>query len=227
MNNSTTKQKKLLICADSFCAEEKIDKKRWAWWNLLARDLNAETINLSIVGASNFNIFLQLEEGLKHNPDYILVSLTAPNRIEETRPKYDGLNSEFEPLDVTYKDLQSGRLSSWAVHERIERNQITGVQGYKFFDYNVNKRKDELIVESILDRLKGTKNLVLSNLFWDCNLKDNVNFDIVPKNYCDVVTGQLDEEEAGHIHKSYHVKFYYDELVDRAEELFNNEISSR
>ena len=227
MNNSTNKKKKLLICADSFCAEEKGNEKRWAWWNLLARDLNAETINLSIVGASNFNIFLQLEEGLKQNPDYILVSLTAPNRIEETRPTYDGLKSEFEPLDVTYEDLKNGKLSSWAVHERIERNQITGVQGHKFFDYNVNKRKDELIVESILDRLKGTKNLVLSNLFWDCNIKDNVNFDIVPKNYCDVVTGQLDEEEAGHIHKSYHVKFYYDELVDRAEELFNNEISSR
>jgi len=205
VNNSTNKQKKLLICADSFCAEEKGNEKRWAWWNLLARDLNAETINLSIVGASNFNIFLQLEEGLKQNPDYILVSLTAPNRIEETRPTYDGLKSEFEPLDVTYEDLKNGKLSSWAVHERIERNQITGVQGHKFFDYNVNKRKDELIVESILDRLKGTKSLVLSNLFWDCSVKDNINFNIVPKNYCDVVTGQLDEEEAGHINKSYNV----------------------
>lgn len=226
MNNSTNKQKKLLICADSFCAEEKISKKRWAWWNLLARDLNAETINLAIVGASNFNIFLQLEEGLKHNPDYILISLTAPNRIEETRPKYKGLKPEIDPIDVSYKDLETGRLSSWAVHERIERKQITVDQGNKFFDYNVNKRKDELIVESILERIKGTKNLVLSNLFWDCSIKDKINFDIAPKDYSDVVTGQLDEEEAGHIHKSYHIKFYYDELVDKAEELFKHETDS-
>ena len=62
MNNSTTKQKKLLICADSFCAEEDLNKEPWAWWNLLARDLNAKTTNLAISGASNFNIFLQLEE---------------------------------------------------------------------------------------------------------------------------------------------------------------------
>ena len=226
MNNSTNKQKKLLICADSFCAEEKIDKKRWAWWNLLARDLNAETINLAITGASNFNIFLQLEEGLKRNPDYILISLTSPNRIEETRPKYKGLKTEIQPIDVTYKDLKNGRLSSWAVHERIERKQITVDQGDKFFDYNVNKRKDELFVESMLERIKGTKNLVLSNLFWDCSIKDNINFDIAPKDYSDVVTGQLDEEEAGHIHKSYHVKFYYDELVDKAEELFKHETDS-
>ena len=226
MNNSTNKQKKLLICADSFCAEDKIDKKRWAWWNLLARDLNAETINLSITGASNFNIFLQLEEGLKHNPDYILISLTAPNRVEETRPEYKGMKFEYKPIDVSYKDLETGRLSSWAVHERIERNQITVDQGNKFFDYNVNKRKDELIVESILERIKGTKSLVLSNLFWDCSVKDSINFDIAPKDYCDIVTGQLDEPEAGHIHKTYHIKFYYDQLVDKAEELFKHETDS-
>ena len=225
MNNYTTKQKKLLICADSFCAEEEGIKEKWTWWNLIARDLDAVTINHSIVGASNFNIFLQLEEGLKYNPDYILVSLTAPNRIEETRPKYDGLKSEFEPLDVSYQDLQSGRSASWAVHERIERNQITGVQGYKFFDYNVNKRKDELFVESILDRLKGTKNLVLSNLFWDCDVKDNINFDIAPKDYSDVVTGPLDELEAGHLYKSHHIKIYYEHFADKVKELFKDETS--
>ena len=225
MNNSTNKQKKLLICADSFCAEDILAKEKWTWWNLIARDLNAETINHSIVGASNFNIFLQLEEGLKHNPDYILISLTAPNRIEETRPKYEGLKAINEPIDVNYKDLQSGRLSSWAVHERIERRQITVEQGNRFFDYNVNKRKDDLIVESILDRLKGTKNLVLSNLFWDCAVKDNINFGIVPRDYNDVVTGPLDEPEVGHLYKSYHIKLYYEHFADKVKELFKDETS--
>ena len=225
MNNSTTKQKKLLICADSFCAEEDINKQRWAWWNLLARDLDAETINLSISGASNFNIFLQLEEGLKQNPDYILICLTAPNRIEEKRPKYEGLKATNEPIDVNYKDVKSGRLCSWAVHERIERNQITVDQGNRFFDYNVNKRKDELIVESMLERIKDTKHLVLANLFWDCSVEGNINFDIPPKEYCDVVTGQLDEPEVGHIHKTYHIKLYYEHIADKSKKLFNYEAS--
>ena len=88
MNNYTTKQKKLLICADSFCAptrgvhDNTSDGPEWAWWNRLAKDLDAEVINLAISGASNFNIFLQLEHGLQLEPDYILISLTSPQRIE-------------------------------------------------------------------------------------------------------------------------------------------------
>ncbi len=223
MNNSTTKQKKLLICADSFCAEEDLNKEPWAWWNLLARDLNAKTTNLAISGASNFNIFLQLEEGLKQNPDYVLILLTAPNRVEETRPKYEGLKTTNEPIDVSYKDLLNGRLSSWAVHERIERKQFTIDQGNRFFNYNVNKRKDELIVESMLERVKDIKHLVLSNLFWDCSVEGNINFDMAPKDYSDVVTGQLDEPEAGHLHKTYHIKFYYEHIAEKQQKIFNNE----
>lgn len=199
MNNSTNKQKKLLICADSFCAGA--NQYNWTWWHRLAKDLNCEVKNLSISGASNFNIFLQLEEGLKYNPDYILISLTAPNRIEEKLTQ--------ENINVTYNDLLQERMSSWAVHERIERKEISIEVGDKFFDYNVNKRKDELIIESILERCKDMKSLVLANLFDDCII-DSLNYDIVPKNYCDVVTGQLDEPEAGHVHKTYHSIFYDD-----------------
>lgn len=199
MNNSTTKQKKLLICADSFCAGR--NQYNWTWWHRLAKDLKCEVTNLSISGASNFNIFLQLEEGLKYNPDYILISLTAPNRIEEKLTQ--------DNIIVTYNDLLQERMSSWAVHERIERKEISIEVGDKFFDYNVNKRKDELIVESIIDRCKDTKSLVLANLFNDCAI-DTLNYDIVPRDYCDVVTGQLDEPEAGHIHKTFHSKFYDD-----------------
>ena len=199
MNNSTNKQKKLLICADSFCADR--NQYNWTWWNCLAKDLKCEVINLSISGASNFNIFLQLEEGLKYNPDYILVSLTAPNRIEEKLTQ--------DNINATYNDLLQERMSSWAVHERIQRKEISIEVGDKFFDYNVNKRKDELIVESIIERCKNTKSLLLANLFNDCTI-DTLNYDIVPRDYCDVVSGQLDEPEAGHIHKSFHIKFYND-----------------
>ena len=56
MNNSTTKQKKLLICGDSFLAPTKsVDDNKgivpeWAWWSRLAEDLNCEVINQSISG---------------------------------------------------------------------------------------------------------------------------------------------------------------------------------
>ena len=209
MNNYTTKQKKLLICADSFCAptrgvhDNTSDGPEWAWWNRLAKDLDAEVINLAISGASNFNIFLQLEHGLQLEPDYILISLTSPQRIEEV----------LQPIptyDISYTDFIEQRLNSWASWERIESKEITPAVHEKFFDYKVSKRQNELFVESILQRCPDKNSLVLANLFYDCNVKDRINFHILPKDYCDVVTGQIDEPEAGHIHKTYHEKFYND-----------------
>lgn len=209
MNNYTTKQKKLLICADSFCAptsgkhDNTTTAPEWAWWNRLAKDLDAEVHNLAITGASNFNIFLQLEYGLKFDPDYILISLTSPQRIEEV----------LQPIptyDISYTDFIEKRLNSWASWERMERKEITPVVHEKFFDYKVSKRQNELFVESILQRCSDKNSLILANLFHDCNVKEGINFNIIPKEYCDVVTGQLDEPEAGHIHKSYHDKFYKD-----------------
>ena len=209
MNNSTTKQKKLLICADSFCAptrgkhDNTITAPEWAWWSRLAKDLDAEVHNLAISGASNFNIFLQLEYGLKFEPDYILISLTSPQRIEEV----------LQPIptyDISYTDFIEERLNSWASWERMERKEITPDVHEKFFDYKVSKRQNELFVESILQRCSDKNSLILANLFHDCNVKEGINFNIIPKEYCDVVTGQLDEPEAGHIHKSYHDKFYKD-----------------
>ena len=209
MNNSTIKQKTLLICADSFCAPTRevhdniSNAPEWAWWSRLANDLNANVINLAISGASNFNIFLQLEHGLQFDPDYILISLTSPDRIEE-------LQQPISTNDISYTDIIEERLNSWASWERMERKEITPTIHEKFFDYKVCKRQNELFVESILQRCPSKNSIILANLFYDCNVKDRINFNILPKDYCDVVTGQLDEPEIGHIHKTYHDKFYKD-----------------
>lgn len=217
MNNSTTKQKKLLICGDSFLAPTKsVDDNKgivpeWAWWSRLAEDLNCEVINQSISGASNFNIFLQLEHGLQYDPDLILISLTSPQRIEE-------VSESIPNNDISYEDFLENRINSWASWERMKRNEITPTVHEKFFEYKVSKRQNELFVESILQRCNYKNSLILANLFQDCNVKEGINFNIIPKEYCDVVTGQLDEPEIGHIHKSYHEKFY----DDHRDELLSN-----
>lgn len=203
MNNYTTKQKKLLICADSFCADDNLNS--WSWWNRLANELNAETINLSISGASNLNIFLQLEHGLSLDPDYILISLTSPLRIEEVKsPLLE------EDLDFTFDDIQKNRVNSWIIRERVERGEISLDVANKFFDYKIDKRKNDCIAESIVNMCPDKNVCILANLFHDCNIKNKINYNIVPRDYSDVVTGQIDEPEAGHIHKTYHEKFYND-----------------
>jgi hypothetical protein len=59
---------------------------------------------------------------------------------------------------------------------------------------------------------KNYKSVILPNLFgeWMDSDSSKVLYSVIPRDYCDVVTGQLDEPEQGHIHESFHKKFYED-----------------
>lgn len=190
----------ILIVGDSFVAEG--DKQKpWTWWNQLANDLDAESLNLGIMGASNFNIWHQLKEGLKTKPDYVLVVLTSPNRIES-------IESDFD--EVNYYSFLKGKIKSWAAHDRLAQKEISVDYAEKFCDHKVAVSKDLIIVESILGMLENFKSVILPNLFAEFTETKNekVLYSVIPRNYCDVVTGVLDEEEAGHIYRSKHELLY-------------------
>jgi len=190
----------ILIVGDSFVAEGE-KQKPWAWWNQLANDLDAESLNLGIMGASNFNIWHQLKEGLKWKPDYVLVVLTSPNRIESIEDDFD---------EVNYYSFLQGKIKSWAAHDRLSQKEISVDYAEKFCDHKVAVSKDLIIVESILGMLENYKSVVLPNLFVEfTETKDEkVLYSVIPRNYCDVITGVLDEEETGHIYRSKHEVFY-------------------
>lgn len=191
---------KLLLCGDSFTACEDIHS--WAWYAKVANDLNASITNLSITGASNFNIWHQLDEGLKYNPDYVLVSLTAPNRIESL---------EGESGAVDYYRFLHGDIKSWAAHDRLAQREITLDYAEKFCDYNIAVSKDSIIVDSLIHKLENNNAVILTNLFKEySNTSPSILSSAIPRDYCDVVTGELDEPQVGHLYKSMHEKFYND-----------------
>jgi hypothetical protein len=193
----------LLIVGDSFVAEGE-NKHDWAWWNRLANDLNCNTINLGIMGASNFNIWHQLKEGLKVKPDKVLVVLTAPNRIES-------LENSLEDKELSYYDFLYGNVKSWSAADRLAQKEISVDYAEKFCEYNIAVSKDQIIADSILGMLKNIdKSVILPNLFdrYEKNKSSKTLYSVIPRNYCDVVSGNLQEEETGHIYKSWHNKFY-------------------
>ena len=191
----------LLIVGDSFVAEGE-EQLEWTWWNKLAKDLDAKSLNLGIMGASNFNIWHQLKEGLKTNPDYVLISLTAPNRIESVE---DGFQ------DVDYYAFLRGQIRSWSAADRLTHNEFTVDFAEKFANYKVAVSKDKIIVDSMLQMVASYQSVILPNLFTEFESdSEKVLYSVIPRNYCDVMTGQLSEPEAGHIHKSYHEKLYQD-----------------
>ena len=197
--------RKLLIIGDSFVAEDipnfTPEDYQWAWWNRLAKDINCEPVNLAITGASNFNIYHQLKYGYdNYDVKNILIVLTAPNRIENINVPIEG--------EVSYEHFKRGDITSWAVHDRLAQGELLP-DHLKYFDYQLAVAKDKVIADSILSDAVRRPCVILPNLFqrWT-----KYNFHIVreaePREYCDVVSGPLEEPEIGHMYESWHERFY-------------------
>jgi len=192
----------LLIVGDSLVAEDNGHKNNWAWWNRLASDLNCESINLGITGASNFNIWHQIMYAKQHRDfQKAIVCLTRPNRIEKVLvDSYD--NSDHE---TDFTDFTTDKIKSWAIHEWIEDGDYPLDVMEKFSPLPLAVSRDRIIVNDIVTQLSNYPSCIINNLFTEYT--DNVE-DISIRDYSDVITGQLDGPEAGHLHISKHVEFY-------------------
>lgn len=192
----------LLIVGDSFVAEDNGPHYEWAWWNRLAEDLKANTINLAITGASNFGIFHQLIHGMNMvEIDKILVVLTSPNRIESVKQPIEGM--------LTYEHFKNKDIQSWALHERISNNEIPIEIAETFYDYQTAVSLNIVIANSILNEALRRCCCILPNLFTEYEKYNwHIKHDIRPREFADVEAGSLDEPEAGHIYQSWHDKFY-------------------
>jgi len=70
----------IVTCGDSFTFGEGLTKQSQAYPYLVSSALNAEVINLSQSGASEYLITTQIEQAVKLNPDLILVGHTNEYR---------------------------------------------------------------------------------------------------------------------------------------------------
>lgn len=81
---------KLYICGDSFCVED--PEYGDSWVSLLKKKLpGVQITNLSIAGASNYLIYLQVKQALEDNCDYLIYHATSSIR-QELRIRVDDEN---------------------------------------------------------------------------------------------------------------------------------------
>jgi len=93
---------KILICGDSYCVTDpKFPNLHWSE-KILNHDPNFELLNLAYGGCINAMITLQLLQGLKLCPDFVIVSFTADGRYE--------LDKNISALP---KELSSQELSNY------------------------------------------------------------------------------------------------------------------
>lgn len=187
---------KICFIGDSFLADV---NEPWTWPMMLAKDIGHTPINFAIIGASNFNIWHQLEYATdNYNFDKIVVCLTAPNRIESV--------STPAPENVDYTNFKSGEITSWALHERIMQNELSIETADLLFDHQVAVSKDKIIAKSIIHELSWNDACVFNNLFEEFSTNCVINGG--PREFSDVVTGELNEPVSGHLYRSAHTYFY-------------------
>ena len=73
--------KKLFVCGDSFCVKDPEFGKNWVDFIEQQRP-NLSITNLSIVGASNYLVYLQVKHAIKEGCDYIIYNATSSIRHE-------------------------------------------------------------------------------------------------------------------------------------------------
>lgn len=102
---------KILICGDSFCVTDpKFPKLHWSE-KLLELSSDIEVYNLSMGGASNALITMQLMQGLKLKPDFIILSFTNEHRYEKDN------NINAMPYDLSAESISA------YIKERYSPNQ--------------------------------------------------------------------------------------------------------
>jgi hypothetical protein len=134
---------KILICGDSyFTTDSRFPGLHWSE-KLLAMSEKIEICNLSYGGCSNALITLQSMQGLKLNPDFVILSFTNEHRYES-----DG-NIESLPFNLTADSISA------YVKERYKVNH--GINTKLALSENFEKIKNYFYIMFCLQTLKEKK----------------------------------------------------------------------
>lgn len=129
----------LLICGDSFSYEWEPLGNNIGWTTLLGEDHSIT--NLSIAGASEYKIYLQLSSVNLDKYDKVLISHTSPYRIPVKEHPIHAQDSIHKNCDLIYSDVCEHQDNSIM---RVAKNFYEQVYDLEYFKF-IN----ELIVEKI------------------------------------------------------------------------------
>lgn len=143
------------------------------WSEILAEELDAELIVFARQGISNNAIRLQINEAIKHDPDWIFINATTPNRIEFATDKNNVVDYELG-YDYTLglanfnydKNVKTRMVSEtmfsvikWAEHpfrgRPVDADTIEAVKSYAafIFDFNWKMQVENWVMDSGLWQL--------------------------------------------------------------------------
>jgi len=133
---------KILVCGDSFCVTDP-DYPGLHWSEkILNSSSDIELSNLSIGGSSNALITMQLMQGLKLNPDFVVLSFTNEHRYERDNK-----------IDAMPYDLSAQSISAY-LKERYSPNFESVPKIFATLSTNFEKIKNYFYIMFCLQTLK-------------------------------------------------------------------------
>ena len=163
-------KKTLYICGDSFCADDLEYGDNWH--NLLVKQVaNIDVVNLSIPGASNYLIYLQVKQALENDCDYLIYNATGSTRQEftlcSTGMPPDNIDRYYNVLTPT-KDKELLCLS-WIQPFELENHSSIPVSFdtdeikrffMKYIDMSSVIEKNYIFIQQTLFMISSSKNIL-------------------------------------------------------------------
>ena len=152
---------KVIVCGDSFnCNDALYPGVHWTE-KIVQLNSSIDLTNLSICGASNLLIHLQIDSAIKSKPDYIIVNFTSSLR---TNIRYKNVKTTGEMISRFYKlnsanndntDLISFPYSGIDIFNNINHAQQTLLKTYLLdcVDLDVARLENYYIINSALNSL--------------------------------------------------------------------------
>lgn len=161
--------KTLYICGDSFCSTD--IEYGPAWHELLANQYpNLKIVNLSIPGASNYLIYLQVKEAIAHKCDYLIYHASSSTRQEFVLNHNDdfGRDSLDRYWNVCAPDSTKTLLcTSWNSITRNTENTFSSkdysrIKDFfkRYIDLPVMIEKNYIFILHTLQLIESTPNLI-------------------------------------------------------------------
>jgi hypothetical protein len=212
MTNTST----VYICGDSFCIEDPAYGDNWV--GLLKKKLpNTNVINLSVPGASNYLIYLQIKEALRCNCDYIIYHATSSIRQEflivNDGAKIDSIQRYWHPFQQTTQSMVS---TSWLnpdgqTKDAFTNDQIVLIKTFftELVDLPAMIEKNYIFINHTLAMLSQSQSL--KNWIWSRggfehkSFNPNVNWDFSNYSQRECLINLWDKYDRHRIRPYYHV----------------------
>jgi hypothetical protein len=117
---------KILICGDSYCVTDPaFPGLHWSE-KILSNSQNYEVCNLAYGGCSNALIAMQLLQGLRLKPDFVVLSFTNEGRYELDK------NSDALPMDLSAAELSAYLKERYTTNRySIDKSKLDIINQYK------------------------------------------------------------------------------------------------